>query len=190
MKNMILALALLFSATAQAAGPIGSIGVSPQVQMGQTKNTATSTTILPLADIIGTGAYTRITIKAGDSTSTDAAWYGFAKMGGATGHYQVTTGKTLYCFTLYVTNGGSQYYTFGYSTADFTEETTSAPTGAVYYSVLAASRLNGDLLASTSTVIPDSVPYFVTFPSLSYPYMYLGKNAIDPWTLRFDCVEK
>lgn len=187
MKTVIFALfLLLFSLPAQATYVPNS---SAQATIGQAINSQIGAISAPLSDWVGTGSYTRMTLLAADTTSTDAGFYGFSIQGGSTGHYKVTTNKTLYCLNLNYTNQGSQHYLFGYSSVDFTEGSGTVVSGQQYFAE-SGDRFHGWVLAATTFGKFDSKPVFFKFPGDSYPNMELGKDGLESWSLIFDCLEK
>lgn len=116
-------------------------------------------------------------LHAGDRGITTTDYYSlFAANGsGSSGSaYQVPTGKTFTTCKANVFYNGStnMRLSFGYGTAAVTSaKNASPPTGNFFYGD-SGNLPNGFFVAITSVVTP--IDIYPSFPSLSYPYAYIG----------------
>lgn len=170
MRNLILTLGLLFSFNAFAGN--GSGNVSAVIGLGAA-STATAPSAVPLSNPTGgAGTFATFTLIAGDMqnalTSTNV--YPFFKTPTASGGtaYQVTSGKTAYCFDASVISGVTN------TNVGLITDTASFAFGATVGSLTSAKFYSGGsgkytLAASPSANVWTKNPGIYTFPSLSFP---------------------
>jgi hypothetical protein len=181
--NLLLSCLLTLALTAQTAlaGPISAPLVSTLIGSGGGGAT------LPTGYITLGNATNVFSILAGNFASalTSGNVYPFYKNGAL---YQVTSGKTAYCFNGVAVNGstGGANMQLVTDTVTFAfNATTASLTSPVYYAG-AAGRTN--ITTTVSTYVPGSIPGIFTFPSLKWPG-FQANNA-QGQTLQFDCIEQ
>lgn len=181
MNHILLGLAILFGVAAEAASVPGAVGY---VQGGQAVDgTSTPSAVYPVSDLSK-----RRTLIAADDATTSGNYYAFYRMGGtASGQYQVGSGKTLHCMSLEMTANQNSAWVFGYGTAALaSNDTATPPTGEFVYAP-AASSARGLYLIFGST-IRRYWPIYMSFPSLSYPFVRSNTGSTDV-SMTLDCIE-
>lgn len=103
----------------------------------------------------------------------------FTKMSGGDGStgygglYQAPSGKTFVATCIWygdTTGAALRKLIFGYATATFTNATTSATSGEVTYSTVAADDTTGTMLPIGSATSLTKQPFMLTFKALSFPF--------------------
>lgn len=171
-----------------ALAPLSAVAVpqaSSIVQNGGAVNNNGPSRIVPRGSQTGL-----VTLHGRITGSTGGNYLPLSKLGGATGQYQVTAGKTLYCSGFWYKNGGAPAdpigVQFGYGTAALAAyNTATAPTGNNPYGfsvTMAQSQID---LESKNAIT--WVPIPMTFPASSYPYYRVDAN----YTIEFalECEE-
>lgn len=171
MKYLFLIWAFLLSQVAMAGQ--GSGNVSNVVQYGGGAITSTTANGVPPQITVPIGSLSNMVTLTGGSGSTSANYfYGFYSASSPTSNsapYQVPSGKTLYVLGMYMAGTVGHSPIFGYGTATFTEASSSAPTGAVFY----GPGSNPGASAFLPTATTPAYTYFpvgISFPANSYPF--------------------
>ena len=163
MKILVSILLLILLRTVAFAG---TAQVNNIVQMGGGKNIGLPTATLPLGSL---SSFIQLSASSFTSTSGNFLMLSRWASTGSSGQYQVTTGKTFRVVGIwYYSNGTSQKITLGFGTAALSSDnTSSAPTGVVYYS--AGAGVTGLTLDSNAAWA--FLPITAEFPALSFPFV-------------------
>jgi hypothetical protein len=179
MKLFYALLALLASAPTFAALPAGV----PTVTVAAPGSTTGATVISP-SMLSGSGVNGIFSLFSGNnSTATAGNFYPFYKNGVA---YQVTGGKTAYCFNITASSGAaSSFFQLLSATASFTWNQSTALTGGVYQCGAAATYC---AVANSTVAVPAPYPGVYSFGASTYVGMQAGNSQY--YQIHMDCYEQ
>lgn len=109
----------------------------------------------------------------GDSNAGNSGQYMSLYTGQSNTQYQVASGKKFYIVMICAINRDTSVnltYQPGFATASFTNQTTSAPTGAVYWGGAANIRIF-NVFGTGGGSVMNCLNESNYFPALSYPFM-------------------
>lgn len=176
MKKITTSFVLIFSLLTQTAFANTGSGNSSSIgSVGGGTSVINSTYTAPIQPsvIIPEGSISNYITLHGDSNAGSSGQYMSLYNGQSNTQYQVASGKKFYIVMICATNRDTSVnltYQPGYATATFTNQTTSAPTGAVYWGGAANIRIF-NVFGTGGGSVMNCLNMSNFFPALSYPFM-------------------
>lgn len=187
-RNLILLVLFSFNCFGSNVPTVSSviqIGGSPLTTNGT--NVGNPAISIPIASI---GSLR--TLTTGIASTTTGNFLMLVNQGtpGAQAQYQVTTGKTLYCYNLTSTGDATSHLQFGYGTAALgSDNTATPPTGVKYFTSGSSAVTSGYINPPLTVASVISYPTMIYFPALSFPFV-AWTGSISNVGLRLDCIEQ
>jgi hypothetical protein len=178
MGRILVFLSLLFALPSLGATPAAVPSITIAVPGSQTQSVT-----IPLTSLSGSGVNGVFSLYSGNnSAATNTNFYPFYKNGVA---YQVTAGKTAYCFNLTNAPGATPptWFQLVSATASFAFNAASITSG-VYQGGASAQFAN---ISGSTSYIPAGVPGVYTFAASTYPGWQSANNQT--FNIHMDCFE-
>ena len=184
MAHFIALLTLILGVTPSFAGYLP--GNNNMGSLGHTRNSTTQSPLnLPLSAL-----NSAIPLFAGDTDCTTTGFYGF-QSGASTSTitYQVPSGSTLHCLSVSAAEGtaGSLQTLFGHAGAIFTDETTTAPVGVMYYNNSKTAASAAQRWETAGGQLPESRAMHLVFPEGRWPFVRVMCPDASDWNMNLEC---